>query len=191
MSTPPLAIWLSDDEPASFSDPADCKRRAARFEKTIRRRNWLEYAVGVVALVCFAASSVGAFAKGEPLIGAASALSVLGIAVVLVQLHRRASLLPPKPEAPCLDHIAAQYHRQYKALRAVPIWYLGPLVPGMAAFYAAVGYEVAQAVGWRTALEGLFYPAIITVTLFAAIALANWLAARSLKRKLDAISALA
>ncbi|MEO0461837.1 MAG: hypothetical protein AAF127_01820 [Pseudomonadota bacterium] len=191
MSTPPLAIWLAETSPAPFTDPADCKRRAARFETTIRRRNWLEYTAGALVLVCFAGMSLSAFLKDQPLIGAAGALIMLGVAVVLVQLHRRASLLPPRPETPCLEHIAAQYRRQYEALRAVPVWYLAPLIPGLAAFYASVGYETAQAIGWSAALEGMVRPGLVTIGVFVAIAIANLLAAHSLKRKVDAINALA
>lgn len=190
MSNFPIPEWSAQVDDAQFTDPAAVQNRTQHFERTIRRRNRLENAAGFVCLVVFAAFGLGALSRGEFLIAVADALCVIGVLVVTWQLRRRANLLPMRPEAPCLDHLRAQYERQYRALRSVPKWYLGPLIPGIAAFYAAVTVRVAQSAGWARALEGLWLPLGFTVAVFVAIAFANWLAARALKRRIDQIDAL-
>lgn len=187
----PLPQWQLNTPKTSFTDPAQCAARAHSFDRRIRLRNMIEYAAGAFVLLLFGGLAIAAFIKGEALIGGSAVLTFAGVCVVLWQLQRRASVCERHPEQPCLDHLQAQYRRQYTALRAVPVWYLGPLVPGVALFYLAIAAGVARKTGWPVALEGLLVPLCINFGLFGAIALANWIAARSLKRELDAMSALA
>lgn len=191
MSLPPFPAWQNAASEASFSDPAACAARASKFERTIRRRNLIEYAAGALVIVLFAASSAGATFRGEWLIALSMALTVVGAGFVMWGLHRRASNLDRRPEDPCVLHLRRQYERQFEALRDVPKWYLGPLVPGMALFYISVTLGTAEVTGWAAAMDGILWPVAATVGLFGAIALANWIAARSLKKKIDEIDALA
>ena len=191
MTQPPFPIWQSDARDATFSDPATCARRASSFERTIRVRNIVEYVAGALVTVLFGASSVAAFVKGEWLVGSALTLTLIGIFVVLRNLYQRGGNLERRAEDPCLAHLRRQYERQHEFLRNVPRWYLGPLVPGIASFYAAVTYKTAEATSWSIALDGIAWPVTFTVGLFALIALANWFAARSIRRKIEAIDALA
>lgn len=191
MSLPPFPAWQNAASEASFSDPAACAARASKFERTIRRRNLIEYAAGAFVIVLFTASSVGAAFKGEWLIALSMALTVIGAGFVMWGLHRRASNLDRRPEDPCVLHLRRQYERQFEALRDVPKWYLGPLIPGMALFYLAVVLGTAEVTGWVEALRGIALPVVATIGLFSVIALANWIAARSLRRKIEGIDALA
>lgn len=190
MSQLPLPEWAAEVADAQFTDPALVKARATKFDRTIMRRNFIEYAAGALALVLFTGLTVGAFIKGEPLIAVASIVILIGVGIVMWQLHVRGSVLLPAPEEPCLQHLRGQYYRQYKALDSVWKWYLGPLVPGILAFYGVVAFRVSQAAGWQVALEGSWKPLAVTVGLFLFIGLANWFAARALKRKVDQIDAL-
>ncbi len=191
MTDAPLPQWVTTEtEPVNFN-PSKIEKQSHRFSRRIRLRNIAEYAAGALALILFSRLSIGAFAKGEAMIGWAGALIVIGVGVVLWQLHARASVPAQQLEVSCLEYMRAQYLRQYKALRSIPLWYLGPLVPGIVAFYYAVTARVAEAVGWTAALEGIVVPASATLGLFLAIATANWLAARALKRKLESMSELA
>lgn len=191
MTTPPLPGWCEAAPDAAFTAPADCSRQADRFARRVRIRNGIEYAAGALVIALFGASSIGAAVKGEWLIGLSLALVVGGTLVILRNLHRRASNLEALPEEPCLAHLRRQYARQYEALRAVPAWYIGPLIPGCALLYIAVAAGVAEVAGWRAALSGIMQPAAITFGIFAAIALLNLVGARGLKRKIEALDALA
>lgn len=191
MSLPPFPAWQNAASEASFSDPATCAARASKFERTIRRRNLIEYAAGAFVIVLFTASSAGAASKGEWLIALSMALTVVGAVIVLLGLRRRASNLDRRPEDPCVLHLRRQYERQFEALRDVPKWYLGPLIPGLALFYFAVTLGTAEVTGWLEALRGIAWPVVATIGLFGVIALANWIAARSLRRKIEEIDALA
>lgn len=191
MSTPPIPGWCDAAPDAAFSDPVDCSKRAHGFERRIRIRNITEYGAGALVGVLFGAGAIKAFAEGEQLIALTLALVVVGTAFVMWSLNKRASNLERHPEEPCLSYLTRQYRRQYEALRAVPLWYIGPLVPGIAAFYLVVTAKVAERTDWTTALEGVAGPASITIAVFVAVAGANLWAARSLKRKLESIEALA
>jgi hypothetical protein len=186
----PIPDWAEEVDDAQFTDPALIQTRAAKFERTIRRRNVLEYAAGALAGALLALFSLGAALTGEFLIAAASALCAIGLGIILWQLDARASVLPARPEAACLDHLRRQYERQYQALVTVPKWYLAPLLPGILAFYGAVTLRVAQAAGWSAALDGMWWPLGASFGVFGAIALANWWAARALKRQIERIDAL-
>lgn len=191
MTTPPLPEWCDAAPDAAFTAPVDCSRRADRFARIVRIRNMIEYAAGALVLVLFASASIGAGVKGEWLIALSLALVVAGTLVVLRGLYVRAGSLERLPEEPCLAHLRRQYARQYGALRAVPVWYIGPLIPGCVLLYVAVAAGVAEVAGWRDALSGIAGPAAITFGIFAGIALLNLIGARGIKRKLDALDALA
>lgn len=191
MTTPPFPLWQAEAADATFSDPATCARRASKFERTIRIRNLIEYGAAAFVSVLFGAASIAAFSKGEWLFGSSMVLVLIGVAVVVRNLLTRGSNLERRSEDPCLVHLKRQYERQHEFLRNVPILYLGPLVPGIVVFYGVVAFKVAQVSTWAVALEGLGGPIAFTVALFGMIALANWLAARSLARKIEEIDALA
>lgn len=191
MSTLPFSKWCETAADATFSDLAECSQRADSFERKVKRRNWLEYVVGFIMIPLFGAGSVGAAWEGELFIAASMAAIALGVIVVLWNLHRRASNLVRVPEDPCLIHLKRQYSHQYAALRAVPIWYIGPIVPGVLLFYFAVMAGVAEKIGWAAAAAGTAGSAAISFGIFGIVALLNWNAARLLKRKIDAIDALA
>lgn len=191
MTTHPLPLWQSVAADASFSDPGDCEQKAARFEKQIEWRNWLEYAAGIAVIGFFAVGGVFAFAIGEWLIGATFAMMVAGAMITLWNLRRRGTNLARRPEDPCRIHLRRQYQRQYDALRSVPYWYVGPIVPGMVLFYVAVTDRVADEIGWERALDGVIGPAAITFGIIVFVLLANWYAARWLEKEIEALDALA
>lgn len=190
MTRSPLPGWQDSASDASFSDPATFARRVNSFERQIRIRNWIEYAAGALVTVLFGGLTLGSFWKGEILIGLASLMIVIGTWVVMWSLRRRAGNLDRRPEDTCLDHLRRQYGHQLRALLAVPVWYIGPLVPGTALFYFAVTKRVADAAGWSVAIEGMWAPLAVSFGIFALIALANWIAARGLLRKIDELDAL-
>ena len=191
MTTPPFPGWQDAASEARFSDPAQFARSVDRLTRNVRIRNAIEYIAGGLVIVLFGASAVGAMIKGEWLIAVSLALVVSGTLVILWNLRKRASNLVRLPEEPCLDHLRRQYAHQYAALRAVPVWYIGPLVPGVALLYPAIGTRIAERTDFVTPIEGLLGPAAITFGIFGVIIAANLLAARALKRKIAELDALA
>ncbi|MGB3807331.1 MAG: hypothetical protein WA936_09035 [Erythrobacter sp.] len=190
MSAPPLPLWKAAAQDALFSEPSDCSARATKFERQIVRRNVIEYAAGALVAAFFGVFAVFAFTEGDWLIGCAALLLVAGTGMIVRNLHRRASNLERRPEDACIVHLRRQYEHQHRALRTVPRWYIGPLLPGVALFYGAIGWRVADAVGWGEALQGLMGPAAVTFGIFAVIIFANIVAARQLARRIRALDNL-
>lgn len=191
MSNAPFPGWQTNASDASFSEPVECARRISKFERSIRIRNVIEYCAGVLVTVLFGGTAIGAFIKGEALIGLAAVAIVAGAWVALWNLRSRASNLVRRPEDACLAHLRRQYRHQQAALAAVPNWYIGPMLPGVALFYFAITRNVAEIIGWKAALAGIAGPAAITFGIFALVMGVNWLAARGLQRKIDNLDALA
>jgi hypothetical protein len=190
-SNTPLPMWQSASGDAQFSAPADCMKRANKFEQRVRIRNAIEFVAGGLVILLFTGLTIGAVIKDELGIALASVLILAGIGAVLWSLHRRAGNLDRRPEDTCLGHLRRQYHQQYSALNAVPRWYIGPPVPGIVLLFGVITARVAEVAGWARAIEGIAGPAAIVMGAFSLIILANWIAARSLKRQIDALDALA
>ena len=90
-------IWCATSAPHGFTDPADLAKRTTGFERTIRRRNFIEYAAGVL-LLCIEVPAFVMFASaGEPLMAGAMVLMFVGTLAVMWNLHRRASMLRRRP----------------------------------------------------------------------------------------------
>lgn len=190
MTTPPFPQWTANARDAAFTDPTEMLLRADRFDQTIRRRNWREYAAGVSGvLLCIGMAGFFAWVGEYAIVGAVMVMGV-GFLVVMRNLRRRASPLERLPEEPCIEHLRRQYRHQADALHNVASWYIGPLVPGFLAMQAAIVWNAAQDRGWEQALTDKGWPfALMIAFLLGVIALNRW-AARSLYRKLDELDAL-
>ena len=190
MSQFPIPDWAAQVDDAQFTDPALLQTRARKFERTIKRRNFIEYAAGALCLVAFGSMSVAGIAEGQPVFAAASSLCMVCVLIVLWQLNKRGSYEPLRPEDSCRNHLREQYERQYKALRSVPVWYLGPLAVGVFGFHGAMLVQFATIGGWTKALEGTWQTIAFTAAFFAFVWWLNWFAARKLKEQIDQIDAL-
>lgn len=190
MSQSPLSFWSAAASDAAFTDPAACAARASAFEQQIARRNRRERIAGLIQLPYWAGMTGFFLWQGEWLTGLAVLLCGAGVLVVLRNLARRAGNLAAQPEEPCLTHLERQYRRQYDALRSVPVWYVGPLVPGTLAVFAAGAAGVAETKGWIAALEGTLWPFTLTFGVFAAVILLNHVAAGRIAADLARLKAL-
>lgn len=191
MSNAPFPLWTAASNDAAFTDPAACAARAGSFERQIARRNRRERLAAWIQLPVWAGMAGFFLWEGEWLIALSLVLTGAGVLLVLRNLARRADNLPPRPEEPCLAHLERQYRHQLAALRSVPLWYIGPLVPGTLAFFAAVTLRSAESRGWSAALEGAIVPFAVTFGIFLAVILLNLLAARSIAADIARIRALA
>ena len=152
------------------------------FQRRIARRNLREYVAGavVVAGFCF---YIWWFPYWVTRLGAV--LVVLGTLVVMWQLHRRAAsrAVPEDFAVNCLQFQRTELARQRDALRTVWLWYLGPLVPGLAVFMWSIQGRSARPIDLLVDLTML--------TAFAAVAWINRWGAAKLQRQIDALNALA
>lgn len=180
-------LWRTDGAQDSFTNPEDLVNRSTAFERTIRRRNLIEYAAGVL-LLCLEVPAFVMFAvSGEPLMAGAMVLMFVGTLVVLWNLYKRASMQRRRPEEDCRSHLVAQYRRQADALRTVPLWYIGPLLPGVLGVYGAVTFKALGKVPPSEILVEMGRPLGITLAFFAFVIWLNLRTARSLERKVEAL----
>lgn len=118
-------------------------------------------------------------------------LTALGAAFIAYQLRRRAAASAP-PAAELASTLLAfhrkELERQRDALRSVPIWYLGPLVPGLGLFFTGGAMLQAErganAVLWAGFCFGFW------ALVFGLIAWLNLVAARELDRQVKELDAM-
>ena len=171
--------WRS--QPAEGEAPRldDVRRRAAEFERTIRKRNLSEYVAALLVVLFFGWPAATAEATSAR-VGAA--LIIAGTLYVVAQLRRRGSASAAPSDAglePCLDFHRRELERQRRLLRGIWSWYLLPLVPGLAVMLGGqvlAHPESAWRVGWF---------ALFCALLFAGIGWINHRAAAELEREID------
>jgi hypothetical protein len=175
----PRNLWQSQKSDEVTITLEQVRARAARFEKRIRRRNFREYAAGVVVIVFFTVACWLRHLHGWQL--APPALLIAGMIYVMFQLHRRAAVHSVPADADTRTLIAfhrRELERQRDAARRVWNWYLAPFLPGFAAFTA----EAWIASGVTTRL-GVGVGAIVLV--LAGVWALNQHAARKLENKIQ------
>lgn len=179
-------VDLWQDQPLTEMD-LDMKsviENAERFQQKIRGRNSIEYAAAsvlVIWTVVFAARSDAALAikAGVGLI----ALGGLGAAIVLRLRGHGAEGKPPVASTTrdVLSWHRSELVRQRDLLRSVPLWYLGPFVPGLVLL--AVGAWLAHPdKGVRISFSG-----VLVLVVFVGVAYMNLRAARKLDEQIDAV----
>ena len=189
MTNDPSSFWNADPISAQFSDPDLVTRRSTRFSRTVRRRNLIEGAAGLLVIGLFGSGTVAAASIGEWAFAGASAMVVAGTIFILWHLIRYGSNLARRPEDDCRSHLLGQLARQRDLLRRVPFWYLAPLLPGVCAVYGITAFKVAEAQGWEKALGGVWQPFLATIVFFVFVGGLNLWAARRLSREIGAIEA--
>jgi len=182
-------IWRAVGSADGFTEPEELKSRMSMFERRIRRRNMFEYAAGGM-LLCFEIPAFAMYVSlGETLMAGAMLLMVVGTLLVLLNLYRRASMQRRRPEEDCRSHLVAQYRRQAEALRTVPLWYIGPLLPGVLGVYGMVAAKAVGTVGAGEILADMGLPFGATLAFFGFVIWLNLRAARGLKQQADALEA--
>ena len=130
------ALWQSQNvEPVTVS-LEEIRRQTLRLQRKIRLRNFTEYAASALIVVFFGWNMV--HFPGP--MRAAAALLIAGVLYMVWQLHRRGS--PRSMPADLAVHTGIAFHRrelerQRDLVRHVWSWYLGPMIPGMAAILVA------------------------------------------------------
>jgi hypothetical protein len=158
-------------------DPDVVRARAGKLARTIRRRNARELVAGAVVIAFGVYRMSTATAWLAQLSGAAM---IAGAAFVSAVLLRRGGNLPPPPPTAVTSEVMAferaELERQAALLERVWLWYIAPLLPGIALSLADSYVEAVRAGRplW------LFAP---IVALCAAVLVGvGWLNARAARR---------
>ncbi len=180
-------LWHAQNAADTFTQPGDLMDRTSTFERQVRRRNLIEYAAGGFVLAISIPAAVLFASIGITGMALSMALVALGVLVVLWNLHRRASAEMRRPEVECRTHLLAQYRRQADALRKVPLWYIGPLIPGVLGVYATVAFMAVGQVGVWDIAEHIGLPLAATLAFFGFVVWLNLRAARKLDEQAKAL----
>ncbi len=179
-----------NETPAMPLPPIEVLRaRADRFRRKIRRRNLLEYVVGAVTIAVFA--GMIAFVP-LPVMRIACVTLIIGICIVLWQLHKRgAPLTAPENggQIPVLEFQRRELVRQRDALDSVLVWYLLPLVPGALLMHSAPlldGMLLGQSKDISSTVIGVATAFIV----FGLVYTLNKYAARKLQVRIEEIDRL-
>lgn len=185
--TDPRDLWASQPVAPMRVAPEMLERRARGLERRVAWRNAIEYCAGGAVVLLFGAMGMHA---SDRLLRVACAAIVLGVIVVMWGLHRRgAARRLDASAAPVRDHYRAELVRQRDALAGVWRWYLAPLAPGLALFFAALWRSVATTGGTAAANTAILPAALIAVAVFAGIHWLNRIAARRLTAAIAALDA--
>jgi hypothetical protein len=183
-TTPMQQLWQQQPVEGTRMSIDEIRRRASRFEKKIMWRNVREYVAGGISVTL----SVWFFIHGhKPLFRVACGLVIAGLIYMSYQLHRRASArsLPADMGAVnALQFHRAELERQRDFVAHVWRWYLGPLLPGMAA-YSLIAVLAAHAHPWIAIFINLFFAGCLVLTWRL-----NVYAARCLQKKIDDLYAM-
>lgn len=187
MSDPFIALWTAQAQDARGLSQEELARRSRLLQRRVLRRDLIEYAAGLFVMVAF-----GWMAVVIPFwsMRVACAITVLGTGIVMWNLWRRR----PRDDAAMLAQDAHAYYRaqlvaQRDALASVASWYIGPTLPGMILFVAAVGHKSVEVMPLNAALVPI---ALVTVSSAAVLWLVLWLnrtAARKLDQQIAALDA--
>jgi hypothetical protein len=181
----PQGLWQSQKKEYDPMSLAQIHDQALAFERTVRKRNTIEFvtyafAIGVAVAVQFQPHMT-------PLIRAGIALMVLGLLFVAWQLHRRASAetAPPIGES-LVEAYRNQLIRQRDAGRTGFWWYLAPQFPGLAVLIA--GLWLKQSIAGEPKPRMYLEIALLALVMVAGFAWAAYLiraGVKSLQKKID------
>ncbi|MDH0863800.1 hypothetical protein [Mitsuaria sp. GD03876] len=173
--------WRAQPTTAPDFDLDALRGAATGFQRRIAFRNTLEYLCCVAVVVVF---SIYFFSFPYPLMRTGSVLTILATFVVAWQLRVRASTQAApsdRGERSWLDYQRRQFERQRDALRSVPVWYVGPFLPGVVFFRWGVDTELTVDAPFA---RGLGVDLLIGAV-FLAIILINRRAAWRLQQDID------
>ncbi len=165
---------------------------AARFERKIHHRNLVEYVAGAVAALVFGAQAT--FGHVGWIVRLGDVMAVLGVVFIVWQLHRRGSPGRAPNEGSTESLIAfqrAQLVRQRDALRAVPVWYILPVVPSFVVI--CLGRWVQDHTPGRSLQDDhamIVVGGVIVALVLVIVWLLNALGVMKLEREIDKIDRL-
>jgi hypothetical protein len=181
--------WRGESASASIPPIAELRERADRFRRKINRRNMLEYVAGGFVIVVIA---IVAWLVPVSLLRIGAALLAGGVCIVLLQLNRRGTPLSPAVDGgklSILEYQRRELVRQRDALSNVAVWYLLPLIPGIAVLMGMPFFDPNWPMGDETMFSMLIRP-VFAIVVFVAVYWLNKYAAGKLQDEINEIDAL-
>lgn len=186
MSDPIVTLWTAQHQGARGASPAELMERARLLRRRVWRRDATEYAAGALAAGVFGWMGLASPDWGVRI---ACLVQIAGLLVVMRNLWTRRPVDDPAAlDRDALSHLRALLTAQRDALASVGRWYIGPMLPGMILFLAAVTRVTATKTGWGPALIVAALAAAIVCGVLYGVLRLNRRAARTLD---DQIAALA
>lgn len=181
----PQDLWQNQTEEEMNLTLVDIRSKALKFQTKIQRRNMREYigiGVGTIMYGWFLWSLPGLVTK----IGAAVTLA--GMYFSVYQLYRDGSAQEVPVDSPagdCLDFHRNELTKQRDMLRRVGPWQIGPVLPGMALFFAGAWIHNVQ--GTEDAVV-MGIAGLLAAGVFAFVYWLNVRAANKLDAELQALA---
>jgi len=172
-------LWQSQEGTSQPMPMEELRRRATAFETRVRRRNWREYAASLfVGAYCLWML----YAPTPWHVRAGAVLSICGIIAVCVNIHRKGSAsLITDAAMVSRDWYRQELERQRDLLRGVWKWYLGPMIPGLAMWFAGGLWDHPER--WPRVVVSCGFATV----LFVAIGKLNAHAARKLNKEIESL----
>jgi hypothetical protein len=184
-------LWQSQATQEGPMTVEQIRTRATCFQSRIRIRNLIEYLAIPVVLAGYGKM---AWDATEPMTRIGAIMVMLGALVLGWQLHVRggARRAPAASATAVMDFHRAELVRQRDALSTVWLWYLGPLVPGLAVILASwwLHPRLSATRDLAQARTGLLITIAICIAVFAAVLWLNNRGARRLQKMIDDLDAL-
>lgn len=180
-------LWHDQGEEPVKMSLDDIRKKAQKVERTIRRRNGIEYVAAAFVVAIFG-YYIWHFHEWFMRIG--SGLVIAGAAYMVFQLHRRGSAASAPADLGLttgLDFYRKELERQRALLSSVWRWYPGPFVPGLAVITlgAAIANPAHSPYAWIFAGS---YAGVVALA-FWLVARLNQRAADRLQRQIDELNA--
>lgn len=140
------SLWRQDSDALEPLPLAEIKSRATALGRMVGKRNRREYVAAAFVTLIF---GLYALILPDMLLRIGSLLVVAGSFVMVWQLARRTS--QPDPGAEAADvraYYRARLVTEERMLARVGLWYIGPLIPGLAVFMAGLAGQFASALGF-------------------------------------------
>jgi hypothetical protein len=163
----------------------DVRKKAAKFQRRISHRNAIEYVAAAVVIPAFAVIAVAGHGW---MIQLGSALVIVAALFVVWQLHRRgaARRMPDTEGMALVDFHRRELLRQREMFRSAWLWYLAPMVPGMALILLGRWFQThstQRSLQWDH--DVIVLAAIVIVLAFVIVRLVHALAVTKLQKQLD------
>lgn len=180
-------LWAGQTTEDFALTPEELRRKALGFQKTIRRRNMMEYAAAALVVAVFGGVAV---LIPEPVVRAGCAMIVVGALYVCWKLHGLARAAGAAELDAAQDLTAfhkGELMRQRAALDTVGRWYLLPFVPGIVVFLGGVTFTPANPAPLAAKLVVFGLAAGICAAVFGAVWWLNARAAKGLDAEIEGL----
>lgn len=173
------ALWTSDEPAEEFTVDIDAlEARAADFERTVRRRNIMEWGAAALVVLWVGYDALGTTQPLQLLGQIIIIFAAVGISIYLYLRGRVTMEIDPSCDTRSyIEEVATSLEAQARLLARAPIWYLAPFAIGLVVQF--VGYIPPD--GAPTRIWWLVVSMVVAT--FLAIAWFNLRGARTLRQE--------